>query len=327
MFSVENAKHGRLEFADGPEDIKWSSAARERGFVEVAKPCGRCGGSGGWEGWRHTGFWCYDCGGAGVHRKRRKIYTVERRAELDRINEKRRATLSKKREAEEAAYRAEREAEEVARKSEHAGAFEILDPVIEAFRELIESKPCPDAANELEAAGHCPFVVDVARKWARGKKVTDAMLEAVPGAAEKWAAGAERKAERERLEAERIANAVRVAEVAGNGAELTGRILGIKDKENDYGVETKMLFEDERGFRLWGTVPRALLRALIDAGALSYERSGGDYDGDRYWHLAEERPRVAFVANVEESDDEVFGFFKRPRRAELLEAAATKEGK
>lgn len=65
-----------------------------------------------------------------------------------------------------------------------------------------------------------------------------------------------------------------------------------------------MLVLDDRGFKVWGTVPAALER----------DEHGGMTVGT----IAEKGDRVTFTARLEpSSDDETFGFFKRPRRSTL----------
>jgi hypothetical protein len=59
-----------------------------------------------------------------------------------------------------------------------------------------------------------------------------------------------------------------------------------------------MLVRDDRGFKVWGTVPSSLPNT-----------DRGD--------------KVTFTASVERSNnDETFGFFKRPSKATLIEAAS-----
>jgi hypothetical protein len=57
-----------------------------------------------------------------------------------------------------------------------------------------------------------------------------------------------------------------------------------------------MLVKDDRGFKLWGTVPSDLIVEGVDRGM-----------------------RVKYTANVEASkDDESFGFAARPRKASVV---------
>lgn len=70
--------------------------------------------------------------------------------------------------------------------------------------------------------------------------------------------------------------------------ELTGKILGTKWKETNYGEQLKMLFQEDLGFKLWGTMPSRL----------SEEDKG---------------KRITIRAKVKRSDkDPKFGFFNRP---------------
>lgn len=85
--------------------------------------------------------------------------------------------------------------------------------------------------------------------------------------------------------------------VEGKGISVEGEVISVKERETRYGWTTKMLVKDERGFKVWGTVPKSV-REEVERGS-----------------------RVTFIANVKVSeDDESFGFFSRPRKAELLAA-------
>jgi hypothetical protein len=82
--------------------------------------------------------------------------------------------------------------------------------------------------------------------------------------------------------------------------QITGEILSRKWKDTPYGDQLKMLVLDDRGFKVYGSVP---------------SRLSGD-DG------VQRGDRITFVAEVTQSDDdELFGFFKRPTQASILEAA------
>jgi hypothetical protein len=79
---------------------------------------------------------------------------------------------------------------------------------------------------------------------------------------------------------------------------VTGKLISLKWQRNHYGETLKMLVEDDRGFRLWGTFPTSL-------------------------EDAERGDRVTFCAAVERSDkDEFFGFTKRPTKGKVLASAA-----
>ena len=135
-------------------------------------------------------------------------------------------------------------------------------------------------------------------------------------AAEKRAAKkeAERQAHIKRSFWRNIANGIRHAvwaaenEAAKAAAEaivdgkqiITGEIISTKwvDEVYCYGQRIlKMVVKDDRGFKVWGTVPRSIIEANDDA-----------LKGQR----------VTFSATVQASkDDDKFGFFKRPTKAAI----------
>ena len=110
--------------------------------------------------------------------------------------------------------------------------------------------------------------------------------------AEEAAKEAERKAE---LEAKWAAELEAAEPVPTGRIDVSGKVLSYKYQESMYGSTLKMLVKDDRGFKLWGTVPSAI-----------YEVERGDM--------------VSFTATVEPSkDDDKFGFFKRPSKAVFIE--------
>lgn len=136
------------------------------------------------------------------------------------------------------------------------------------------------------------FYRDLLEKLERFGTLTDGQMAAV-----------ERNIDKDNLRsAEREARMEREAAMPKNPCptgrgQITGECLSTKWKDSDYGPQLKMLVLDDRGFKVWGTVPGHL--------------SGDDglQRGDR----------ITFVAAVTQSDDdELFGFFKRPSKAEIL---------
>jgi len=78
---------------------------------------------------------------------------------------------------------------------------------------------------------------------------------------------------------------------------ITGTVLAFKWQESMYGDVLKMLVQDDRGFRVWGSVPASL-------------------------DDAERESRITFTATVTASDkDAKFGFFKRPAKAAVIDEA------
>ena len=78
---------------------------------------------------------------------------------------------------------------------------------------------------------------------------------------------------------------------------ITGTVLAFKVQESMYGDVLKMLVQDDRGFRVFGSVPSSL-------------------------DDAERESRVTFTATVTVSDNDAkFGFFKRPTKAAVITEA------
>jgi hypothetical protein len=95
---------------------------------------------------------------------------------------------------------------------------------------------------------------------------------------------------------------VKGAVIAGNGLQITGTVVSFKWVDG-YGYNApdvlKMTVEVEQAdgvVRLWGSVPAALEDSI------------------------ERGIKVSFIANVETSDSADFGFFKRPRKMEVIAA-------
>lgn len=101
----------------------------------------------------------------------------------------------------------------------------------------------------------------------------------------------------ERFEAERAArdakDAAEATDVIEGRIVITGEVLAVKWQENDFGGRLVMTVKDDRGFKVWGSVPRAI------------EPKRGE--------------RVEFTGTVTKGDrDPSFGFFKRPSNAMVL---------
>lgn len=133
---------------------------------------------------------------------------------------------------------------------------------------------------------HNDFLSDVARKLRRYGSLSEAQVNAV----------LKIKARNAEFDAKREAEAAKLAEVAplAEGRyEITGEVVSTKWVDNDFGGTLKMLVKMEDGNKVYGSVPSAI----------NVER------GDK----------VTFTAKVERSDnDEHFGFFSRPTRAEVI---------
>lgn len=82
------------------------------------------------------------------------------------------------------------------------------------------------------------------------------------------------------------------AELTDGRHEFAGEVLALKWRDSQFGGSLKMLFRDDRGFKLWGSA------------------FNGEYD---------KGSRVSFFARVEVSkDDKCFGFFSRPTKGKVI---------
>jgi len=98
---------------------------------------------------------------------------------------------------------------------------------------------------------------------------------------------------------------------------LTGKVISTKAVEGDYGTSYKMLVEDNRGFRVYGSIPSSLWNEVEFLG--DYRKNAWDETEGVMTKL--KGMEVTFTATVETSrDDKAFGFFKRPTKAALVVA-------
>lgn len=124
--------------------------------------------------------------------------------------------------------------------------------------------------------------------------LSEKQVDCIPEAVErqkKWAA--------ERIERdERMPEATEVVE---GRITIEGEVLTAKLQDGYYGSEYKWLVIDDRGFKVWGTIPSCIFDGNVTMADLRGRR-------------------VSFAAAVTKSDkDACFGFYKRPTQATLLE--------
>lgn len=165
------------------------------------------------------------------------------------------------------------------RNREYRESFKATEPEIYDMLRDANSNP----------KDHLDFVVDVARRFFSDKPhLSDKQVDALS----RCLAGRKKfEAQREKQKAERPATAI---VPVGKGTEIVGEVVKVDVKENDFGFRRVMTVKTKEGWLVWGTVPTAI--SAVEVGN---------------W--------IKFVANTEASDrDEAFGFFQRPRKAEVL---------
>lgn len=87
---------------------------------------------------------------------------------------------------------------------------------------------------------------------------------------------------------------------------ITGEVISAKWVSSEWGDSFKMLVKDERGFKVWGTVPEKIITGVVG----SYSQ----IDGDDMKGV-----KVTFTATVTASDDDPqFGFYKRPTKGAVI---------
>lgn len=100
--------------------------------------------------------------------------------------------------------------------------------------------------------------------------------------------------------------------------EISGRMISVKTQDTAYGAAVKCLLLDDRGFKIWMTMPNAVYQPLWSSGALT-----GSLVGRMRLHKA---VRMTCTATLEQSSkDAKFGFGKRPSSAsfEFIDSPAT----
>ena len=170
---------------------------------------------------------------------------------------------------------------------------------------LAEAKSLyPDAYEILDGyGGPNRFISDVAAKLAGTGNLTEAQAGKVVEAYERH-----REREKRRGVGEELP--VPTGESC-KGAVVEGVVVKAQEREDPYAgqrswgrsYKVAITVRDDRGFVLWGHAPEALHALDTPEGRRDVEK------GDR----------VRFVANLEaKKSDPYFGFFKRPRKAEVL---------
>ncbi len=187
-------------------------------------------------------------------------------------------------------------------KAEFEAQLEADPELAAAFELSFEGSPVdhPKDGTFLTGTG-AGIVYDINRKGRRYGSISERQAELV----KKIAREHTERQERREVELEAKAD---VPDVPEGRVEVTGTIISTKwvDGYRPDDQTLKMLVESEEGWRIWGTCPTAILEA-VEYGTEELKGS-----------------KVRFTAAIEPSkDDRLFGFYKRPTKPELVEAAKT----
>lgn len=141
----------------------------------------------------------------------------------------------------------------------------------------------------------------------RPRALSERQLEAVIKFVERQVEWDLRRAE------ERAREATPTTPVPAGRQTLAGTIRSTKWQDNDFGGNLKMLVVLDDGNKVWGTVPESVH-------CLAYDHYS---NGEHVPAIELRGRRITFTATVEASrNDEHFGFFKRPAKAQLIEEAS-----
>lgn len=140
---------------------------------------------------------------------------------------------------------------------------------------------------------------------------------------------------RDAIEAARKAEHEAAANCPTGKTTIRGEVISTKCEDGYYGIQLRMLVKDERGFKVFGSIPASIQsvplthREPVDASEVERTRNRGhevkqDENGDWYYEWSNQRAlgrgdMVEFSATCEPSrDDAKFGFYKRPTKARLV---------
>jgi hypothetical protein len=249
----------------------------DTGEITVPKICGRCGGAGGSDKWHHTGWTCYQCGGARtLGTETIKVYTLEKIAKLEKTAEKRRATAQAKREAKEAAAAAERAAN--------------LNANQETNREKYPEAVKILGRDDLDG----DFLKEMVKKHSEGYEFTPKQAAAIRKSFGKLVL----KRHRNRLidAWEKLNGTVPRGRHEVKAALLTVKIYDDRYSYSPHAVTYKALWLTDQGYKIFGSLP-----------------SGVRISDEGDWVQFKRGEVHTFRATLEPSkDDPKFGFYKRP---------------
>ena len=147
----------------------------------------------------------------------------------------------------------------------------------------------PELARFLvDFNGGDSFIESLASQLDRKGSLSDKQIAALKRSIERKAKWAEQRKQEE-------AEAPEQSPVIEGRIVILGKVLSVKGKSTPYGWVVKMLVQDFRGFKVYGSVPTNLIDRI------------------------KRGENVEVLANVEKSkDDETFGFFKRPANGVIV---------
>lgn len=143
------------------------------------------------------------------------------------------------------------------------------------------------------------FYSSLLSKYEKYGKLTEGQIAAVENSIPKDLEREKKRAAIQKEEDDRFPN--REA-VPSDRIQVTGEVQSLKLKETHYGPTFKMLVLDDRGFKVYGSVPSAVEEEFAFT-----------------WVKVGKGMRVTFTATTKPSEeDEHFGFYSRPANAKVI---------
>lgn len=178
--------------------------------------------------------------------------------------------------------------------------------------------------NEAFGSGSKPYDGFYSSLWAQLTRKGELSAKQIAAVERSIERQPEFEAKRAEFEAKRAEEKAAATPVIEGKIQITGTVLSTKFVDNDFGGALKMLVADDRGFKVWGTVPSSIASQGYHDVKLTDEATGSrEYAEWIATPFACKGAKVTFSATVERSrDDESFGFFKRPTKASVLEMPA-----
>lgn len=294
-------------------DIRSISSVEHEGFFYVVtndgvfgKGCRRCGGTG------HYSFngldsICYLCNNNWEARLGDVFETEAEAQKWCHGKAVRKAQADRKREEARLALLATRTAAWDALEAAHPGVWALLTSVLN-----VRDFDKPEGNVYPSSGERDTFVLQLADQlWKLGERpFTERQIAALQRVADKRSAQAEEAA----------------AHPAPTGrVVVTGEIIGTKVVESDYGTAYKITVKDDRGFRVWASLPKAQADEAFDQW---YETHPELYTwGPACWFLGADGTdepgvkgrRITFTATLAgSSTDASFAFGSRPTKGAWL---------
>ena len=134
----------------------------------------------------------------------------------------------------------------------------------------------------------------------------------------------ERRAAREEAKAAEVAAFLESGVVVPTGrSTVRGEVVAVKEYENDWGCQVKLLVRDDRGFKVWLTSPTIKIACDHEERCRNrYEDSKGNIYHETQ---AEKGDVIEFDALLEPTGDPMFVKASRPTKAKFLAVAGPSE--